>query len=55
MEWQTPIEGAIFDVDGTLIDFVDYHAKAWVEALHDYGHDFPFERSGNRSARAATS
>jgi len=44
MEWQTPIEGAIFDVDGTLIDSVDYHAKAWVEALRDYGHDVPFEQ-----------
>jgi beta-phosphoglucomutase-like phosphatase (HAD superfamily) len=33
MEWQTPLEGAIFDVDGTLIDSVDLHAKAWVEAL----------------------
>ena len=44
MEWQTPIEGAIFDVDGTLIDSVDYHAKAWVEALHDYGHVVPFEQ-----------
>jgi HAD superfamily hydrolase (TIGR01509 family) len=44
MEWQTPIEGAIFDVDGTLIDSVDYHATAWVEALRDYGHVVPFEQ-----------
>ena len=44
MEWQNPIEGAIFDVDGTLINSVDYHAKAWVEALHDYGHEVPFEQ-----------
>ena len=28
----------IFDVDGTLIDSVDQHAHAWVDALSDYGH-----------------
>jgi hypothetical protein len=43
MDPQTPIEGAIFDVDGTLIDSVDYHAKAWVETLRDYGHSVAFE------------
>jgi HAD superfamily hydrolase (TIGR01509 family) len=44
MKWQTPFEGAIFDVDGTLIDSVDLHAKAWVEALRDYGHVVPFDQ-----------
>lgn len=28
---------AIFDVDGTLIDSVDLHAEAWVEALRRFG------------------
>lgn len=28
----------IFDVDGTLLDSVDLHAKAWVDAFSDYGH-----------------
>ena len=37
------IQCAIFDVDGTLIDSVDLHAKAWVDALTDYGHAVPFE------------
>ena len=27
----------IFDVDGTLIDSVDLHARAWVEALQQFG------------------
>jgi len=27
----------IFDVDGTLVDSVDLHARAWQEALADYG------------------
>jgi HAD superfamily hydrolase (TIGR01509 family) len=33
----------IFDVDGTLIDSVDEHAKAWVDAFGDYGHKVRFE------------
>lgn len=37
------IDCAIFDVDGTLIDSVDLHAKAWVDALRDYGHAVGFE------------
>lgn len=39
-----PIRGVIFDVDGTLVDSNDAHAKAWVEALAEAGHDVPFER-----------
>lgn len=34
----------IFDVDGTLIDSVDFHAQAWVDAFADFGHPVPFER-----------
>lgn len=33
----------IFDVDGTLLDSVDLHAKAWVDALSDYGHRVAFD------------
>lgn len=32
----------IFDIDGTLVDSVDLHAKAWQEALQHFGHDIPF-------------
>lgn len=32
----------IFDVDGTLVDSVDLHARAWQDAFRDYGHDIPF-------------
>jgi HAD superfamily hydrolase (TIGR01549 family) len=38
------IEAVIFDIDGTLVDSVDLHAKAWQEALQNFGHDFPYER-----------
>jgi len=32
-------KAVIFDVDGTLIDSVDLHAKAWQDAFRDFGHD----------------
>lgn len=39
-----PPRAVIFDIDGTLIDSVDLHAMAWVEALAEFGHHVPFER-----------
>ncbi|GJD95461.1 HAD family hydrolase [Methylobacterium iners] len=36
-------KAVIFDVDGTLIDSVPQHAKAWQDAFRDFGHDIPFE------------
>jgi HAD superfamily hydrolase (TIGR01509 family) len=38
------LRGVIFDVDGTLVDSNDLHARAWVEALGEAGHPVPFER-----------
>jgi HAD superfamily hydrolase (TIGR01509 family) len=37
------IKAVIFDIDGTLIDSVDLHAKAWVEALMHFGHEIAFQ------------
>jgi len=34
----------LFDVDGTLIDSNDAHARAWVAALAETGYEIPFER-----------
>ncbi|TAJ96693.1 MAG: HAD family hydrolase [Reyranella sp.] len=34
----------IFDVDGTLIDSVDFHARAWVDAFADFGHAVAFDK-----------
>jgi len=34
----------LLDVDGTLIDSNDAHARAWVEALRTHGYVVPFER-----------
>lgn len=38
-------KAAIFDLDGTLIDSVDLHAKAWHEAMVKFGHDVSFEQA----------
>jgi HAD superfamily hydrolase (TIGR01549 family) len=37
------IQAVIFDIDGTLIDSVDLHARAWQEILARYRHVVPFE------------
>jgi len=36
-------KAVIFDVDGTLIDSVDLHAKAWQDAFSEYGRHIPFD------------
>lgn len=33
----------IFEVDSTLVDSVDLHVHAWVDAFRDYGHKVAFE------------
>jgi HAD superfamily hydrolase (TIGR01509 family) len=35
-------KAVLFDVDGTLIDTVDLHARAWVEALEHFGVETTF-------------
>lgn len=36
------VEAVIFDVDGTLVDSVDLHARAWREALSHFGVEVPY-------------
>ncbi|NEP15837.1 MAG: HAD family phosphatase [Leptolyngbya sp. SIO4C1] len=36
-------QAVIFDIDGTLVDSVDFHAQAWVEALSHFGYEIGFE------------
>ena len=36
------IKAVIFDIDGTLIDSVDLHAKAWQETFAHFGHEVAF-------------
>jgi len=37
------LRGVIFDIDGTLVDSNDAHAKAWVDTFTEAGYDVPFE------------
>jgi len=34
---QGKFDGYIFDLDGTLVDTMPVHYKAWDEALHRFG------------------
>ncbi|MGF1479578.1 MAG: HAD family hydrolase [Cyanophyceae cyanobacterium] len=36
------LKAVVFDVDGTLVDTVDLHAQAWVEAFKQYGYNIPY-------------
>jgi HAD superfamily hydrolase (TIGR01549 family) len=38
------LKAVIFDIDGTLIDSVDLHARAWQEALAHFGKQVEYER-----------
>ncbi len=36
------LEGVIFDIDGTLVDSNDAHARSWVDTFAEAGYDVPF-------------
>jgi len=38
------LDGVLLDVDGTLIDSNDAHARAWSDALKEFGRDVPPEK-----------
>ncbi len=38
-----PIRGVILDMDGTLVDSNDGHAKTWAEALNEFGYPVTVE------------
>ena len=42
------LKAVIFDVDGTLIDSVDLHAKAWQDAFSEYGCEISFDDIRNQ-------
>jgi HAD superfamily hydrolase (TIGR01509 family) len=42
MAGQEP-RAVIFDIDGTLLDSVDAHARSWVDAFGEFGHRLAFE------------
>jgi HAD superfamily hydrolase (TIGR01509 family) len=38
------LEGVLLDVDGTLIDSNEAHARSWSEALKEFGRDVPLDQ-----------
>lgn len=38
------MKAVIFDIDGTLVDSVNLHARSWQEALAHFGHPVPFDQ-----------
>ena len=38
------IQVVIFDIDGTLVDTVDMHAKAWQQAFKEFGKELEFQK-----------
>jgi HAD superfamily hydrolase (TIGR01549 family) len=47
------IRDFIFDIDGTLIDSVDFHAEAWQKAFEKYGKRIPFEKMREQIGKGA--
>jgi HAD superfamily hydrolase (TIGR01509 family) len=37
------LHGVIFDIDGTLLDSNDAHAKSWVDTFAEAGYEVPFD------------
>lgn len=37
------LRGVLFDIDGTLVDSNEAHARSWVDTLHEAGYEVPFE------------
>jgi len=37
------IKAVIFDIDGTLVDSVDLHARAWQETFRHFGKEIPYD------------
>jgi HAD superfamily hydrolase (TIGR01549 family) len=47
------IQGVMFDVDGTLVDSVDFHARAWKDAFHRFGREVTFEEVRRQIGKGA--
>ncbi len=45
----TPFRGYIFDIDGTMIDSMKVHLKAWKEVLEDYGCRLTLKEIGEKA------
>lgn len=37
-------QAVIFDMDGTLVDSVDFHAESWARTFAEFGYDIPVDK-----------
>jgi HAD superfamily hydrolase (TIGR01549 family) len=47
------LEAVIFDIDGTIVDSVDFHANAWKAAFKKFGKDIPFKAIRSQIGKGA--
>jgi HAD superfamily hydrolase (TIGR01509 family) len=47
------VKAVVFDIDGTLLDSVDLHARSWVESLAHFGITAPFHEVRRRIGEGA--
>lgn len=47
------LRAVIFDIDGTLVDSVDLHARAWQQAFRHFGHEVPYPRIRQQIGRGS--
>lgn len=47
------VRAVIFDVDGTLVDTVDLHARSWQDAFRHFGKEIAFERIRHQIGKGA--
>jgi HAD superfamily hydrolase (TIGR01509 family) len=38
------LKAVIFDIDGTLVDSVDFHAQSWERTFQHFNHQIPYEQ-----------
>lgn len=38
------IEAVIFDIDGTLVDSVDFHAQSWERTFQHFGYQISYDQ-----------
>ncbi|MBE9017554.1 HAD family hydrolase [Chroococcidiopsidales cyanobacterium LEGE 13417] len=38
------MEAVIFDINGTLVDTVDFHAQSWEKTFQHFGHQIPYKQ-----------
>jgi HAD superfamily hydrolase (TIGR01549 family) len=53
MSPEIPVQAVLLDIDGTLIDSNEAHAKAWCEALNEFGHHVTLAQTAHEIGKGA--